>query len=130
MDFKKDEGLKFPIRPCNQQPIDGEIDGFPSNSTCKCNSCDKSCNFDTNTTLPILEGFSLLTVAIVYLFVIIATLLIYACKCYYRRKHPHFNSRSSSFDSQLVDNNLGNNSNNDVTQSRGSENNINNVRTD
>ena len=128
MDFKKEGGLKFPIRPCNEQPINGTIDGFPSNSTCSCNSCDKSCTYDTNTTLPTLEGFSLITVGVVYLFVIIATLLIYACKCYYRRKHPHFNSRSTSFDSHLVDTSIGNKSNNNLTQSGSSENKINNIR--
>ena len=123
MDFSNDGGMKFPIRPCNEQPINGTIDGFPSDSTCNCNSCDKSCNFDTNTTLPILEGFSWLTIGIVYLIVGIATGLIYLCKCYYRRKHPNFYSRSSSFDSNhLIDGHASNNTN----HTRNSANNINN----
>lgn len=126
MDFTKEGGLKFPIRPCDQAPINGTIDGFPSDSTCKCNSCDKACTFDTNTTLPILEGFSFLTVGIVYLIVIITTLMIYVCRYYYRKKHPQYNSRSSSFDSHLMDNNDLNNESNKNFMSRNSENNINN----
>jgi len=105
MDFVKEGGLKFDIRPCNTEPIDGKIDGFPAESSCKCNSCDKSCHYDSKTTFPILEGFSFLTVGLVYLFTALFTGLIFLCKWYYRRKHPHFNSRSSSFDSNLLDHN-------------------------
>jgi len=105
-DFVKDQGLKFPVRSCDQQPINGMIDGFPSDSTCKCNSCDKTCSFDTKTTFPVLEGFSYLTVGLVYLFVIIFTFVIYVCKYCYKKKNPYYNSRSSSLDSTVLNQNM------------------------
>jgi hypothetical protein len=124
MDFVKEGGLKFDIRPCNTEPIDGKIDGFPADSVCKCNSCDKSCHYDLKTTFPILEGFSFLTVGIIYLFVALATAMIFLCKWYYKRKHPHYNSRTSSFDSSLIDQNSASKSSNQTILNTNAVNNV------
>jgi hypothetical protein len=126
MNFKNDTGLDFAINPCDTQPVDGKIDGFPVTESCQCNSCGKACKFDTKTVYPILEGFSLITVAVIYASVFISTLLIYLCKTYYRKKHPHFNSRSSSLHTDTFEVNSKTQIQS-LTMSNNSSNNINNV---
>lgn len=94
-----DQGLNFTIDPCDYKNENKTLRGFRITEFCKCNSCDKACQFDINDSLPVMEGFSWLVVGFTYLFVLLASLLIYLCKCYYRKKHPYDHSRSSSLDS-------------------------------
>jgi hypothetical protein len=131
MKYVQKGGLDFEIDPCDTMPgPDGTIRGFALNQTCSCNNCDKSCNLkDVSTEFPVFEGFNPLVVGIYYFIVILLTAIIYVCKCYYRKKNPDHNSRSSSIDSD----NFG--SQNEITNNTQSitnitKNNINNNNLD
>jgi len=103
IDYVDKGGLSFPIDTCNTTAVNGTHRGYHVDGDCPCNSCDKSCYYDSKTSLPILEGFSLVTVMLFYLIVVICTFVIYICKCVYKRNHPDESSRSSSIYTQFND---------------------------
>ncbi len=123
MNFTKEVGLDFEIDTCDTKPVDGKVRGYYVEDTCKCNSCEKSCQYDIKTSFPILEGFSIFTVGIFYLFVFIFTLIISLCKSYYKDKNPEDHSRSSSLNTEYAVDNKDNNSRSVINITR---NNINN----
>jgi hypothetical protein len=108
MNYKKEGGLEYPIDTCDTQAVDGKVRGYYVQDTCKCNSCDRACQFNIKTAFPILEGFSFSTVGFFYLFVIIFTFFITLCKSYNRKKNPNDHSRTSSLNTEYVEDNSNN----------------------
>ncbi len=100
MKFNKTSGLNYTNDPCDTKPVNETIRGFKVETTCQCNSCAKTCNFENDTTMSIMEGFSLWTVGIIYFMVAIFTFIIFMCKWFYKKRHPNESSRASSFDSE------------------------------
>lgn len=98
-------GINFEIDLCNTTSINNTHRGYHVDSDCPCNSCDKSCVYENNISLPILEGFSLVTVMLFYVIVVICTFIIYICKCVYQKNNPNSTSRSSSIYSKFPENN-------------------------
>ncbi len=123
MNFTKEKGLDYPIDTCDTKPVDGKVRGFYVEDTCKCNSCEKSCQYNIKTSFPIFEGFSILTVGIFYVFVIIFTFVISLCKSYYKRTNPDAHSRTSSLNTEYAEENQNNISRSVINITR---NNINN----
>lgn len=99
MDYADNKGMNFKVDPCDTNPANKTLHGFKIDEACRCNSCQQSCTYNSNTTMAVMNGFSWLTVGIVYLIVILATVLIYLIKRHYRNKKSDDRSRSSSMSS-------------------------------
>ncbi len=128
MNFTKNEGLNYPIDTCDTEPVNNQIRGFPVLEKCVCNSCDKSCHFDLETTMPIMKGFSLTTVGLVYLAVFIFTGIIYGYRIFYRKHHEE-SSRSNTIESDNSNDNKNHSNNSSKTlNSNNTGNNINNTK--
>jgi len=123
LDYEKDRGLDYDIDLCNTTSVNNMWRGFHVDEDCKCNSCEKSCFYSAKASLPVLEGFSLITVAVIYLTVLILTIIIYICKCVYKKNNPTDSSRSSSIYTEY----LGQSQDSSKMNSQNSRNNINRV---
>jgi hypothetical protein len=96
MTYVDQGGLDYDIAPCDYYPKDGNQYGFIVKNNCTCNTCysDKLCVYDNDPKMNVMEGFSLLKVLVVYMFVILITLLIYFIK---RNKQHDGRSRATTF---------------------------------
>ncbi len=96
MTYVEEGGLDFDIAPCDYYPPNGTHYGFPVKSNCTCNTCfsDKLCAYDNDPKMNVLEGFSLVKVLVVYIFVILITFIIYFIK---RNKQQDHRSRTTTF---------------------------------
>jgi hypothetical protein len=100
MFYSNQSGMNFDVDLCNTTSVNNTFRGYHVDSDCPCNSCDKSCFYDNKVSLPVLEGFSLVTVMMFYVIVVICTFIINICKCVYKKNNPNEISRSSSMNSR------------------------------
>jgi hypothetical protein len=92
--YSDDGGLKYDVDTCDISPANKTVRGYAIKEYCSCNTCLRMCSFDQNVSMPVLNGFSFLTVGIVYLIVIIFTIIIAVLKSYFKKKYPR--SRAST----------------------------------
>lgn len=82
MKYEKDKGLKFDNDKCGMDLTGKKIHrGYTVEGNCACNACEEKCVYDADVNrMEIMEGFNALTVALVYVFVILVSVVIYLLK--------------------------------------------------
>ena len=81
MQIDNENGLSYDNDPCNiVVPANGDIRGYANNSNCSCNSCKDNCNFSLNAEIPFMNGVNVWLIVGVYIFVFVATLLLFFYK--------------------------------------------------
>lgn len=91
MKIDNERGLKYDNDVCNLEvPSSQIVRGYKNISSCTCNTCEYSCNYDFDSSISFTNGMNITLIIVFYIFVFIATICLFFYKKYFGSKKSDY----------------------------------------
>ena len=91
MKIDNERGLKYDNDACNLEvPSNQIVRGYKNISSCTCNTCEYSCNYDFDSSISFTNGMNITLIIVFYIFVFIATICLFLYKNYFGSKESDY----------------------------------------
>ena len=91
MKIDNERGVKYDNDACNLEvPSSQIVRGYKNVSSCTCNTCEYSCNYDFDSSISFTNGMNITLIIVFYIFVFIATIFLFLYKNYFGSKESDY----------------------------------------